>query len=218
MAVLRRLDVDLRFPEDQTCCGLPAYDGGFQVEATIAARHFMEVFAGDDAVVVPSAACAAMVKVRYVDLFRDDPELLATAEQLAERTRELTDFLVNVLEVTDVDASFTGRVTYHDACHALHDLGVSEEPRALLGEVRFAELVEMAKCDVCCGFGGQLPNRQPHIAEAMLEQKLNAIQASGADVVTSNDMGCLMYLAGAISRRGLRARPMHLAELLARQE
>ena len=215
--VLRRHGVNVRFPEDQTCCGQVAYNGGFRREATEVARRFLDTFDGDDPVVVPSGSCAAMVKVGYLELFRDDPETLERAQQLAERTRELSDFLVNVLEVSDPQASFSGSVTYHESCHLLRDLGVSAEPRQLIQGVEGVQFTEMDRCDICCGFGGLFSVKYPHISNAILNEKLEAIQASGADVVVANDMGCLMQIGGAISRRKLRVRPMHLAELLDQQ-
>lgn len=215
--VLRRLGVELSFPAEQTCCGQPAFNGGHWQEAAAVARRVLEVFQGDQYVVVPSGSCASMVKVFYSELFRDDPELLALAQGVRERTYEFSEFLVRVLGVTDVGASFFGRVTYHDACHLLRELGVSEEPRALLRAVQGVELVEMKESDRCCGFGGLFSVKYPHISTAMLDQKLGAVEATGADVLVANDPGCLMHMAGAMSRRGMRVRPMHLAELLAQE-
>ena len=216
--VLRRLGVDVTFPEDQTCCGQPAYNGGFQRDATVVARRFIALFQGVEYVVVPSGSCAAMIKVHYPELFRDDPDMLAKAEELAGRTYELSDFLVNVLQVSETGSSFAGKVTYHESCHLLRDLHVSSEPRALVQGVQGTDLVEMDRCDECCGFGGLFAVRYPHISTAILNEKLQAIEATGADVVVSNDMGCLMHMGGAISRRGMRVRPMHLAELLDQRE
>jgi L-lactate dehydrogenase complex protein LldE len=213
--VLRGLGVEIGFPEGQTCCGQPAYNAGYHREATEVARRFIDVFEGDGYVVVPSGSCAAMIKAHYPYLFRDDPDLLAKVEQLAQRTHELSGFLVNVMEASDTGGSFTGKVTYQQACHLLRDLGISSEPRVLIRGVRGAELSEMDQCDTCCGFGGLFSVKQPHISTAMLDDKLDAIVATGADLVVSNDMGCLMHLSGAISRRGLRVRTMHLAEFLA---
>ena len=216
--LLRRLGVEVSFPQGQTCCGQPAYNGGFHQEAKTVARRFLDLFQGEEYVVVPSGSCAAMIKVQYPHLLRDEPELLAQVAQLAQRTYELSDFLVNVLQVQEVGASFAGKVTYHESCHLLRELGISQEPRQLLRSVQGAELVEMAKPDVCCGFGGLFSVKYPRISAAMLEDKLKAIEDTGADAVVANDMGCLMHLEGAIRRKGMRARPMHLAELLAERE
>ena len=222
VAVLRRLGVDVTFPQDQTCCGQVAYNGGFHQEARETARRFLDVFEGEEPVVVPSGSCAAMIKLHYLDLFRDDHTALERAERLAQHTHEFSYFLVHTLghtlETADFGASFTGKVTYQESCHLLRDLGVSAEPRALLNEVHGAELIEMDKCDTCCGFGGLFSVKFAHISMAILEEKLAAIAATGADVVVANDMGCLMHLGGAMARRDLPVRPMHLAELLAGQK
>ncbi len=215
--VLRRLGVEVSFLTDQTCCGQPAFNAGFWHEAAPVARHFLELFQGDQPVVVPSGSCAAMVKSFYPQLFKDDPEALAMAESLRVRTYEFSEFLVKVLGVTDVGASFAGRVTYHDACHLLRELGVSEEPRQLIRGVHGVELVEMSGAEACCGFGGLFSVKYPHISTAILDEKLSAIDGAAADVVVACDMGCLMHMAGAMGRRGMRARPMHLAELLAQE-
>ena len=217
VGLLRRAGVEVSFPEGQTCCGQPAFNGGFQSEAVEVARRFLDLFQEEQYVVVPSGSCAAMVKVQYPYLFRHDPVLQARAEQLAQRTYELSDFLVNVLHVSEVGASFAGKVTYHESCHLLRDLRISNEPRLLIRSVRGTELVEMDHCDVCCGFGGLFSVKFPHVSAAMLDDKLQAIEATGADAVVANDMGCLMHLEGAIRRRGMRVRPMHLVELLAQQ-
>ena len=213
--LLRRLGVDVTFPEEQTCCGQIAFNGGYRDEAADVARHFMDVFEAESHVVVPSGSCAGMVKVYYQELFRDDPHELERARALGEKTHELTDFIVNVLEVTDVGSPSRGTVTYHDACHLLRELGISREPRALIEAVAGVELQEMPNSDVCCGFGGLFAVKFPHLSTAILEDKLEAIRASGADTVVANDCGCLMHMRGAIERRGMQVRAVHIAELLA---
>ena len=215
--VLRRAGVDVMFPEDQTCCGQVAYNGGFEQEAREVALRFMDVFDGDEPVVVPSGSCASMIKVFYLDLFAADPILLERAQRLSERTHEFSDFLVNVLEVENVGAAFSGTVTYHDACHLLRELHISEEPRALIGGVSGAELTEMTDSDRCCGFGGLFSVKFPEISAAILDEKLENIAASGAEAVVANDCGCLMHMRGAMSRKGMGQRAMHIAELLAPQ-
>ena len=213
--VLNHLGVDVSFPEEQTCCGQIGFNGGFRTEAAQVARHFIEVFEDAPHIVVPSGSCGAMIKVYYRELFKDDPEMLERANAVADRTHELTDFIVNVLGVTDVGSAFKGLVTYHDSCHLLRELRISSEPRALIEGVRGVELQEMPNSDACCGFGGLFSIKFPEISTAILEDKLEAIQASGADTVVATDCGCLMQIRGAFSRRGLRTRPMHIAELLA---
>lgn len=215
VTLLRRLNVDVTFPEEQTCCGQIAFNGGYRTEAADVARHFMDVFENERHVVVPSGSCAAMIKVYYQELFRDDPEDLERAKALGEKTHELTDFIVNVLEVTDVGSPSRGLVTYHDACHLLRELGISAEPRKLIEGVPGVELQEMPNSEVCCGFGGLFAVKFPHISTAILDEKLEAIRASGADTVVANDCGCLMHMRGAIERRGIGVRAVHIAELLA---
>lgn len=215
--VLRRLGVDVSFPEAQTCCGQPFFNGGHRQEATNLARRFLDVFDGNDYVVVPSGSCGSMVRSFYSELFADDADALARAEDLASRTYEFSEFIVNVLEVTDVGGSFAGKVTYHDACHLLRELHVEDQPRSLIQAVKGVELVEMEASQACCGFGGLFSVKFPHISTAILDSKLQSIEASGADVVVANDSGCLMQMGGAMSRRNMKAKPMHLAELLAQE-
>ena len=213
--MLRHLGVDVSFPEDQTCCGQVGFNGGFRSDAADVAHHFIEVFENEPNIVVPSGSCASMIKVYYRELFANDPDWLERANAVAERTHELTDFIVNVLGVTDMGSAFPGLVTYHDACHLLRELCISSEPRALIEGVRGVELQEMPNSDACCGFGGLFSVKFPEISTAILEAKLESIEASGADTVVATDCGCLMHMRGALTRRGSRTRPMHIAELLA---
>jgi L-lactate dehydrogenase complex protein LldE len=159
-----------------------------------------------------------MVRVFYPELFADDPERLKKAEKLRERFFEFSEFLVKVLKVEDVGASFRGRVAYHDSCHLLRELGISDEPRRLIRAVRGIEFVEMEDYRLCCGFGGTFSVKFPEVSVAMGEDKLRAAAQAGADVLVANDSGCLMHLAGVIHRRDLPVKTMHLAELLVKQE
>ena len=213
--VLRRAGVEVDFPQDQTCCGQVAFNGGFQTETREVAERFLDIFDGDGYVVVPSGSCATMIKVFYLEVFKDDPVLLERAQRLSERTHELSEFLVNVVETEDVESPFQGTVTYHDACHLLRELHVSSEPRDLIAGVAGAKLTEMNDSDTCCGFGGLFAVKYPDISAAILDQKLQNIEATGADTVVANDCGCLMHIRGAMTRRGMRQRAIHIAELLA---
>jgi L-lactate dehydrogenase complex protein LldE len=159
-----------------------------------------------------------MVRVFYPELFADDPERLKKAESLARRFYEFSEFLVKVLKVEDVGASFRGRVSYHDSCHLLREMGVGEEPRKLIRAVRGVEFVELDDYRLCCGFGGTFSVKFPEVSVAMGEDKLNAAKRAGAEVLVANDSGCLMHLAGLAHRQGLPVRTMHLAELLAKRE
>jgi L-lactate dehydrogenase complex protein LldE len=150
----------------------------------------------------------------YEDLF-DDAHWRARARAVADRTYELSSFLVNRLGVEDVGASFAGRLTWHDACHALRDLGIRSEPRRLLRHVRGAQLVELSGSDTCCGFGGTFSVKYPEISVAMLDQKVSAIEAAGVDAVVAGDASCLMQIEGRLTRNGSRIRALHIAEVLA---
>jgi L-lactate dehydrogenase complex protein LldE len=212
--VLERLGHTVRFPEAQTCCGQPASNAGFRADATAMAARTVAVFADPAPVVVPSGSCAAMVRHAYPALLAGTADG-AAADALAARTFEFSQFLVDVLGVIDVGARFPGRVTYHDACHLLRDLGVQTPPRRLLAAVRDLELVEMPHPDHCCGFGGAFSVKFPEISTAILDAKLAGVLATGADAVVANDTGCLLQLAGGLAHRGAPVRTLHLAEVLA---
>ncbi len=214
-AVLRRAGVDVDVPPGQTCCGQIAFNDGFWPEAARLARKFLDDFADAPAVVAPSASCATMVREFYPLLLRDDPPTAARARALAGRTYELTEFLVDRVGVTDLGARFPHRVAYHPSCHALRGLRLRDQPRRLLGAVRDLELRELAGAEECCGFGGMFAVTFAALSGSMLQAKLAAVEASGAEVVTSTDCSCLMHLAGGLSRRGSPVRAVHIAEILA---
>ena len=213
--VLRRVGCTVEFDEAQTCCGQPAFNTGYRPEARALAMRFIEILESSqaEAIVSPSGSCTAMVH-HYEELF-EDRAWRARARAVAERTYELSSFLVRRLGVDDVGASFCGRLTWHDACHGLRELGVRDEPRRLLRNVRGVELVELPGADTCCGFGGTFSVKYPEISVAMVNQKLSAIEAAGVDVVVAGDASCLMQIEGRLSRTGSRVRAMHLAEVLA---
>ncbi len=213
--VLRRLGVEVDFPSGQTCCGQPGYNSGFASEARLLARNLLDVFDESEYVVVPSGSCAAMLKVSIPEMFRDDPALSEQANSLAKRTYEFSQFLVGVLGVTSVGAHYRGRVTYHASCHLLRELGVTTEPQRLIRAVRGVRLVPLKGEEECCGFGGTFSVKYPEISGAILDTKLRNIQATGADTVVACDAGCLMHISGAMTRRGIKVRTMHLAQLLA---
>ena len=217
--VLRRAGCAVSFDERQTCCGQPAFNTGYRGEARALARRFIEIFedAKADFIVSPSGSCTAMAH-HFHQLFADDERWRARAEAIAARTYEFGSFLVNVLGVEDVGASFRGRVTWHDACHGLRDLNVREEPRRLLRHVRGAEFVELPGADVCCGFGGTFSVKYPEISVAILDNKLAAIEQAQVRAVVSGDASCLMQIGGRLTRNNSSVRTMHLAELLAARE
>jgi L-lactate dehydrogenase complex protein LldE len=211
--LLRRLGVEVDFPARQTCCGQPHFNSGYHAEARELARHTVSAFANGQTVVTPSGSCAAMVKLEYPELFHGDLVWHDRAEELAHRTHELSDFLVNVLGVEDVGARFAGKVTYHMACH-LRGLGLFSEPERLLRRVKGLEYVPLERADECCGFGGSFAVRFPQISGAMVRDKAVFIEQTGADAVVATDAGCLMNIAGCLRRRGSKVRALHLAEVL----
>jgi len=216
--VLRRVGCDVQFDERQTCCGQPAFNTGYRNEARKLAQNFIRIFEDSDAefIVSPSGSCTAMVH-HFTELFPEEPDWRRRAHQIAERTHELSSFLVRVLNVDDVGARWTGRLTWHDACHGLRDLNVKTEPRRLISKVRGAELVELKNAEACCGFGGTFSVKYPEISVAILDQKIEAIEQSKVQAVVASDASCLMQIGGRLSRKGSSVRVLHLAELLAAQ-
>lgn len=212
--IFQRLELAVDVPTGQTCCGQPAYNSGYQRAARKAARHFIETFETAEVIVCPSGSCVDMVRRHYAELFAEEPDWRRRAEKVAGKTFELTQFLVDVLGVTDLGARFEGSVTYHDSCHLNRYLGVAAQPRALIEAVRGTTLVEMEDSDRCCGFGGTFAVKYPEISTGMLTEKVGNILATGADVVVGCDLSCLMHIQGMLSRRELPVRAMHIAELL----
>lgn len=202
-------------PEDQACCGQPAYNSGDRADAKAIARQVIDAFAGFDYVVVPSGSCGGMIKTHYPSLFADEPAMKERAEDLAARTFELVSFLADVLKVPAPEARYDGVVTYHDACSGLRELGVKAQPRRLLQNVAGLTLKEMATPEVCCGFGGTFCVKYPEISDKMVTDKIADIVATGADTLLCGDMGCLLNMAGRLSRAGETVRVRHIAEVLA---
>lgn len=215
-AVLQRVGYEVRYPEEQTCCGQPAFNAGFWDEARPVAERFVRVFRDAEIVVCPSGSCTALVRCSYPELLAQSP-LRAEAVSLGARVFELSQFLVDVAGVTDVGASFAGTVTYHDSCHLLRELHVKEQPRRLLKAVSGLKLVEMTSSEECCGFGGVFSVKFPEISGAMGEVKATHVEASGADFVTACDPSCLMQIEGVLRRRNSKAQTIHLASILASQ-
>ena len=202
-------------PPLQVCCGQPAYNSGDRASARAIALQVIEAFEGFDAVVVPSGSCGGMLSHHYPGLFDDDPALEARARRLAARSYELMAFLVDVLKVERVSARYDGRVTYHDSCSGLRELGVKGQPRRLLGSVEGLTLSEMKAPEVCCGFGGTFCVKYPEISNAMVGEKAADIGATGAGTLLAGDLGCLMNMAGKLSREGSAVKVRHVAEVLA---
>ncbi len=214
--VLERVGVEPVFPEEQTCCGQPQYNTGFQSEARKMALQWMHVFGASDLPIVsPSGSCVAMILEHYPILFEEGSPERKLAEDLAGRTFEFTQFLVNELKITDVGASFPHRVAYHASCHLLRGVGAREEPKTLLREVKGLELVPLAEEDVCCGFGGIFSVVYPEVSRAMMTHTVDNILSSGAEVVVAGDAGCLMNIGGGLHKAGSPVRAMHIIDILA---
>ncbi|MBX9925076.1 MAG: (Fe-S)-binding protein [Hyphomicrobiaceae bacterium] len=205
-------------PTGQTCCGQPAYNSGDKDNAKTIARNTIAALAGYDYVVAPSGSCAGMLKAHYPDLLAGDVAELE-AKALAARTHELLSFLVNVRGMSALPPAmangYGGRVTYHDSCSGLRELGVKSEPRQLLASMPGVELVEMADTEVCCGFGGTFSVKYPDISNAMVEKKTTNATAVAPDLLLAGDLGCLMNMAGKLERAGSRIGVRHVAEVLA---
>ncbi|HEV2676854.1 MAG TPA: (Fe-S)-binding protein [Aliidongia sp.] len=202
-------------PPTQTCCGQPAYNSGDKADTKDIARAVIEAFEGYDYVVAPSGSCAGMIHEHYARLFEDEPEMFLRAQHLGNRTHELISFLVDVLGVTGVSAAYSGVATYHDSCSGLRELGVKQQPRTLLRSVEGLSLKELPGAEVCCGFGGTFCIKYPDISNRMVGDKAADIVATGADTLLAGDMGCLMNMAGKLSRDGRQVAVRHVAEVLA---
>ena len=214
--VLRQAGCEVVFDDRQTCCGQPAFNTGYRNEARKFAKAFIEIFeeSGADYIVTPSGSCGAMVK-HFHDLFPDDQKWRHRADAIAGKTYEFTSFVVNVLKLENIDTAFSGRVTWHDACHGLRELGLKTEPRKILKNIAGVEFVDLPNADSCCGFGGTFSVKYPEISTAIVDGKVDKIEESGVDAVVSCDASCLMQLGGRLSRRGSKIKTMHIAEILA---
>lgn len=221
------------FPAAQTCCGQPLYNSGFTTAARRLAARTLRALAGDHYVVVPSGSCGAMMRVFYQDLFAPDPQMLAQAADLSSRLYEFTEFLTAVLGADAIDALGADTidapgadtidagppppprsVAYHPSCHLLREMQVTDAPLQLLSAAPGITLAELPNAAQCCGFGGAFAIKYPHISAAMLDDKIASILAARADTLTACDMGCLMHLGGAITRRRLPVRVQHIAQVL----
>ncbi len=216
LKLLERAGCTVEVPLTQTCCGQPGYNSGDAAAGRALAEKLIHEFAHFDYVVVPSGSCGGQIKVHFLELFNDDPDLKARAEDLAARTYELTDFLVTVLKIERLDSDFSARITYHDSCCGLRELGVSAQPRRLLALVPGAQLTEMAGCERCCGFGGTFSIKYGDVSAAIVDEKCRNIRASGAEAVVLGDLGCMLNIEGRLRRTGDEStRVLHVAQVLA---
>jgi L-lactate dehydrogenase complex protein LldE len=212
--LLEQAGCQVEVPRAQTCCGQPAYNSGDRATARDLAAGILDAFGGYDYVVAPSGSCAGMLKTHLPFLFDDDPNLRARADRLAERTFELTSFLVDVRGFApSLRADRARTFTYHDACSGLRELGVKQQPRKLLADAG-AAVAEMTEPEICCGFGGTFCVKYPEISGRMVTDKVRDIEATHADTVVSGDLGCLLNIAGRLLREGVRVEARHVAEVL----
>jgi L-lactate dehydrogenase complex protein LldE len=212
--VLEKAGVEVQYNTEQTCCGQPAFNAGFRDEARDVCAKFLRDFAGHDYVVAPSASCVGFVRNYYSALFNNS-SLHNEVKDLQKRTFEFSDFLVNVLGVEDLGATFYGKAAYHDSCAALRECKIKEEPRKLLSHVKGLELLEMKDVETCCGFGGSFAVKFEPISVAMADQKVNNALQTGADYIISTDLSCLMHLDGYIRHKEYPIKTMHIADVLA---
>ena len=224
-----RVGIRVGFPEGQTCCGQAVYNSGYRREARELALKTMAEFRDSEYVVVPSGSCSAMMRVFYLDLFEDEPELLREARAFSGKVYEFSEFLVDVLGVEETGASFDKRLStdgstsspptggsavFHPGCHLLREMEVREAPQSLLASVAGLEMREMRDAETCCGFGGSFSVKLPHISEGMLADKVASVRESGADALVSCDMSCLMHIGGALRRQAPDIEIRHIAQVL----
>lgn len=215
VGILRRLGIDVDFARDQTCCGQPPFSAGLHAEARPIAQHTIEVFentTGD--IVMPSGSCAHMVKHGYAELFTDDPVWLARAQALGSRVYEFTEYIVDKLGVTDVGARWDGILAYHPSCHALRAMKIDRQPRALLANVKGAQVVDLPGAEDCCGFGGIFSMEHPELSAELLKRKISNLDSSQAPTLVVIEAGCQMHIAGGLHRQKKSQNVMHIAEIL----
>ena len=207
---------DVYVPDTQTCCGQPAYNSGDRADAIALARKVVAEFEDCDYLVAPSGSCSGMIKTHYGELLADDPPMAARVAKLTAKTYELTDFLVNVLKVQSVPGTFAGKVTYHDSCAGLREMGIKAQPRALLARMPGVQLAEMAECEMCCGFGGTFSIKFGEISSRLADNKCKNIANAGVDALVLGDLGCMLNIEGRLRRRGdTRTKVLHIAQILA---
>jgi L-lactate dehydrogenase complex protein LldE len=218
--VLRRAGVDVEVPMQQTCCGQMHINTGYPGEALGIVRNYVDTFAEFDAVVAPSGSCVGSIRHQHADVASEfgDADLVARAEAVAAKTYELSEFLVDVLGVTDVGASYPHRVTFHPTCHSLRVLRVGDRPERLLRNVKGLELVELPQAESCCGFGGTFALKNAGVSAAMLADKVANVESTGASICSAGDSSCLLHIGGGLSRVDSPVRTLHLAEILAATE
>lgn len=213
--ILEAEGITVKFPFDQTCCGQPAFNGGFWDDARVMAKHTLDLLSATTGpIIIPSGSCADMIIHHYSELLHDDPAYAYKIKQIAGRTYEFTQFLVDELGITDVGARCNGCATYHPSCHGLRNLGLKTQPQALLSNVEGLTGAELPEAETCCGFGGLFSIKMSDISGVMLNRKLDHVEASGADILVGSDVSCLMHMAGGLQKRGSQIQVKHIAEVL----
>ena len=202
-------------PAGQTCCGQPAYNSGNHMLAQALARRMIAVLEGSDYVVVPSGSCAGMIRKHYPELLSENKSWHQRALALAAQTFEITQFLADIRDFRSINATYRRRITYHDSCSGLREMQVKSQPRLLIDQVNGANLVELSSAEVCCGFGGTFCVKYPDISCKMVSEKTADIAATGAETVLAGDMGCLMNIAGRLTREQSPVAARHVVEVLA---
>jgi L-lactate dehydrogenase complex protein LldE len=217
VSLLERLGHQIEFPLEQTCCGQMHFNTGYRREAYPIAKRFVSIFRDAETVCIPSSSCVAMIRDYYREIAREhsDEQFAADVKSLLPRVFEFTELLTDRLQLEDVGASFPHRVTYHASCHGLRSLHLGDKPLRLLRKVRGIDLVELQNSDRCCGFGGTFALKNADVSTAMLQEKMNAIAGTDAEICTACDNSCLMHIQGGFHRQGGRVRAMHIAEILA---
>ena len=213
--LLSRLGEQPIYHPEQTCCGQPLFNAGYHDQAKRVAKHFIEVFGNDECIVSPAGSCVCMVKYHYAELFEDEPSWRDRANSLAGRIYELSQYIVDKLGVTDVGTSFEGKVAYHESCHILRGLGVSDQPKKLIAGVKGAQYADLGNSKTCCGFGGEFAVGYPEISEAMVKEKVDNFISTGAEILLLCEPGCLLNINGYLHRHHPGKRAMHLASFLA---
>jgi L-lactate dehydrogenase complex protein LldE len=226
VSILRRLGIGVDFPTAQTCCGQPQFNAGLRMDAQQMAKHMIETFerlpksletSEVCLVLSPSGSCAHMIRHNYPELFADDPDWLQRAQMLAKRTFEFTEYLVDVLGVTDVGANWNGALTYHPSCHLSRGLGIDRQPRALLASVKGAQIVELPEAQDCCGFGGIFSVAHPELSAEFLKRKISNLEKTDVPTLVVSDTGCIMHIAGGLHRQKKPQKVVHIAEILNNQ-
>ena len=212
--ILERLGLSVKCFPDQTCCGQPLYKSGYRRKTLKLAKNVIRLFENAEYMVIPSGSCVAMIRKEYPELLQDQGRWLDRAIDLSSKVFELTEFICRILRTEDLGAAYPGKVTFHDSCQVSRALGITEEPRRLLANVKGLELIEMDKPNLCCGFGGTFSIKYPWISTAMREEKIARIEATGAEALVSCEPSCLMHIENGLRQKGLKIPVLHIVDIL----